>query len=155
MDELSARDRLRRQLKEDEGLRLKPYVDCCGKTWRTCTCADRGRLTIGYGRNLDDKGISPGEAESMLDNDIDDTIRDLTTFLPWAAQLDPVRQAVLVNMAFNLGIGGLLKFKRTLEAIQRRDWDRAAAEMAKSRWWSQVGRRAHRLRDQLVTGQWQ
>lgn len=138
----SARAQLRLHLRADEGLRLKPYRDTVGK-W-----------TIGYGRNLTDTGISREEAEAMLDHDIDSHVRGLFARHPWIADADPVRQAVLANMAFNLGVPGLSKFVKTLEACQRRDYVTAAKRMLASKWASQVGARARRLARQMETGAW-
>lgn len=137
---------LRAQLERDEGLRLTPYVDTVGK------------VTIGIGRNLDDTGISPLEARFLLENDIDRAVRDLAAAFPWFATLDPVRQAVLVNMCVNMGIGnetrGLRSFRHTLAAIARGDYDDAAQRMLASKWRRQVGKRAERLAQQMATGQW-
>lgn len=130
------------QLKRDEGKRLRPYKDSVGK------------LTIGYGRNLDDEGISDDEAELMLANDIENHRRDLFRALPWVVSLDEVRLAVLLNMCFNVGIAGLCGFKQTLSLVQQQKWDAAADEMLQSKWATQVGPRAHRLALQLKTGQW-
>ena len=128
------------QLTLHEGLRLAPYK---------CTS---GKLTIGIGRNLDDRGITEAEAAYLLGNDIDDFQDRLTREIPWMVELDAVRQRVLLDMAFNLGVPGLLKFKRTLAAIKGKEYDRAAAMMLDSRWATQVGQRAKRLSHMMATG---
>src|SRR4029077_11613825 len=130
------------QLRRDEELRLKPYADTVGKT------------TIGYGRNLTDKGISPVEAETFLDNDVRETTQLLIERLPWFPSLDPVRQGVLVNMCFNLGFEGLEKFPKFLMACAQGDWNTAAEEMHNSLWDREVGNRAVRLEEQMRTGEW-
>lgn len=132
----------REQLQRDEGLKLKPYLDTVGK------------LTIGYGRNLDDVGISLAEAELMLDHDMSRAAAAVLARIPWAHTLDEVRFAVLVNMAF-AGIGTLLTFKKMLAAMERRDWSTAAKELLDSKYRRQVGMRAERLAKQLETGEWQ
>lgn len=124
---------LREQLILDEGLRLKPYTDTVGK------------LTIGVGRNLTDKGISNAEAMSLLENDIASHVEDLDRDLPWWRQLSEARQQVLANMCFNLGITKLLMFKNTLDHVARGEYDQAAEGMLASLWASQVGPRAQRL----------
>jgi|SRR5581483_8811785 len=131
------------QLIRDEGVRLKPYRDQVGK------------LTIGVGRNLDDVGISELEAEWLLHNDISRAEDALLQALPWAKDLDEVRRSALINMAFNMGIGGLLGFKNTLAAIQEGRYNDAADGMFESKWATQVGPRAHRLALQIKTGEWQ
>lgn len=131
------------QLKRDEGLRLSPYKDSLGK------------LTIGIGRCLNTVGISAGEAQMLFNNDVIRTTQALASALPWTAGLDPVRLAVLQNMAFNMGVQGLLKFQNTLKLIQVGSYQIAAGEMLKSAWANQVGARAQRLSKQMETGQWQ
>lgn len=135
------RDALINQLMSDEGLRLKPYKDTVGK------------LTIGVGRNLDDVGISQDEAMEMLANDIRRTYSAVTTALPWFLKLNDARQNVLLNMAFNLGIQGLLGFKHTLDLIQTGHYSDAAEAMLQSKWAKQVGQRAVRLSDQMRKGE--
>ena len=129
-----------RQIELHEGTRLKPY---------RCTA---GKLTIGVGRNLEDRGISLSEARMLLANDLADVRNGLRNALPWVAQLDDVRQRVLIDMAFNLGIQGLLAFKRTLEAVRQGQYQQAAAMMLQSRWATQVGQRAQRLSRMMATG---
>lgn len=123
-----------------------------------------GRLTIGYGHNLDDNPvpglsgashISDEEAETLLRQDCIAIASRLDAVIPWWRNLSAPRQAVLLNMAFNIGVRGLLRFVRMLEAVQREDWERARAEMLNSRWARQVGRRAPELAAQMLTGEWQ
>jgi lysozyme len=129
-----------RQLRLHEGERLKPY---------RCTA---GKLTIGIGRNLEDRGITAEESAYLLGNDIDHHWRELLRALPWVASLDSVRQRVLLDMAFNLGITGLLGFKNTLATIQAGNYQRGAEMMLQSKWAGQVGQRAVRLSRMMATG---
>jgi lysozyme len=131
------------QLKRDEGLRLTPY---------RCTA---GKLTIGYGRNLEDVGITKDEAEYLLASDMYKAQNSVFKALPWVSKLTQPRQAVLVNMAFNMGIAGLLKFKNTLRLIETGEYAEAAKAMLDSKWAEQTGQRALRLSVQLNTGEWQ
>jgi lysozyme len=134
------RDELKKMLVRHEGLRLKPY---------RCS-ADK--LTIGIGRNLDDVGISNDEAMMLLDNDIAAAEGALRQALPWTESLDDSRKLVLVNMTFNLGIGGLLEFKRTLALIESGRYQEAAGAMLNSKWARQVGSRAVELSKIMETG---
>ena len=125
---------IKAQLVRHEGLKLKPY---------RCTA---GKLTIGIGRNLDDRGISQKEAYAMLERDILDFEQQLLDEIPDVYNgLDEVRQSVLLNMCFNLGLKGLLQFKNTLNFIADGDWERAANNMLASKWAKQVGMRAIEL----------
>jgi lysozyme len=130
------------QLIDHEGLELKPYQ---------CT-ADK--LTIGVGRNIEDRGITEDEARYLLKNDIKIVEDELLEKKPVVAGLDAVRQRVLVDMGFNLGIPTLLKFQNMWAAIEEEDFERAAEEAMDSRWAKQVGRRAERLCQAMATGEW-
>ena len=134
------RNALVRQLRLHEGERLRPY---------RCTA---GKLTIGVGRNLEDRGITSQESAMLLANDIRAVEAGLVRALPWVSRLDDVRQRVLIDMAFNLGLQGLLEFKRTLKAVQEGQYQQAAGMMLESRWASQVGQRAERLARMMLTG---
>ncbi len=134
-------NRIKEQLVRHEGLRLKPYH---------CTA---GKLTIGYGRNLDDCGISQTEAYVLLKNDIQNCEKQLLDEIPEIYNgLDEVRQSVLINMCFNLGIKGLLDFNNTLAFIKAGDWERAANNMLASKWAKQVGMRAIELSELMGKG---
>jgi lysozyme len=113
-----------------------------------------GKLTIGIGFNLDDVGLYPEEISFIFANRINLVCKRLHAELPWFERLDEVRQAVLIDMGYNLGVDGLLKFKNTLGYVQRGEYDLAALGMMKSLWSRQVGRRAERLADMMKTGQW-
>lgn len=126
-------EKFKPMLKKHEGLRLKPY---------RCTA---GKLTIGYGRNLDDRGITEEEADRLLHNDILLCSLQLDRDLPWWKYHPENVQMVLMDMCFNLGISGLLEFKRTLGYIRDQKYSAAAVEMLKSKWSSQVGARAKEL----------
>lgn len=127
------------QLVIDEGMKLKPY---------RCTA---GKLTIGVGRNLDDVGITEAEAKTLLSHDID-RVQNEIRHQPIYRQLDSVRQTVLCNMAFNLGLPGLLAFKKMWSALEEGDYTKASVEMLDSQWARQVKGRATRLAEQMRTG---
>lgn len=130
------------QLIDHEGLELSLYK-CTGDKW-----------TIGVGRNLDDRGITEDEARYLLKNDIAIVEEELLRNKPSVADLDGVRQRILVDMGFNLGIPTLLKFQNMWTAIEDEDWIEASEQMLDSRWAKQVGRRAIRLADAMKTGEW-
>ena len=127
-------------IKKHEGLRLKPY---------RCPA---GKLTIGYGRNLDDSGISPSEAEALLYNDIQTCYAACVKFGFWN-RLNAARQAVLLDMCFNLGISRLKQFKKMLAALTRGNYENAAKEMLDSAWARQVKTRAQELAEIMKKGE--
>ena len=140
------------RLKRHEGFRSKPYTDTVDK------------LTIGYGRNLDDMGISEAEADAMLSADIRRAQADVRAVLspdgpmdprdPRAGGLGAFRWAALVNMAFNLGRTRLSGFKNIIAAVEAGDWDRAADEALDSRWARQVGHRSTEVAHAIRHNEW-
>lgn len=141
------RPELTRQLRGDEGVKAQAYQDHLG-FW-----------TIGVGRLIDARkagsGLRPEEITFLLNNDIDDRIRELGRRLPFFLDLDPARQGVLLNMSFQMGVEGLLGFKNTLKLVEQGRYDDAADGMLLSKWASQTPERAHRLAVQMRTGLWQ
>lgn len=110
-------------IQEHEGLRLKPYY---------CSA---GYLTIGFGRNLQSKGISHKEAVYMLDADIKDCVDDLCKTFPCRYnELNYLQQAGLISMRFQLGPGGFRGFKKMIDAVREGDMKRAVKEALDSKW---------------------
>jgi len=127
------RAKLKELLIQDEGFRQFPYKDSVGK------------LTIGIGRNIEDRGISQDEAEYLLNNDINHCLNDLEVSLPFFKDLDEPRKIVLLNMCFNVGIPTLMQFRKMRDAIEKHDYAEASKQMLDSTWAKQVGHRADRL----------
>jgi lysozyme len=134
--------RLTAQLARHEGRRNKMYKDSVGVE------------TIGIGHNLRDRPISDAAVDQIFSDDLAETERELLEHAPWIGDLDDARQGVLLDMAFNLGVAGLLAFHATLAAIQRGDYFTAAAHMMDSVWAKQVGLRAEELAEQMRSGDW-
>jgi lysozyme len=158
---------LKDQLILHEGLRLRVY---------TCTA---NKKTIGVGRNLEDvglypeerdrilgrtglsrsqvinileeRGITKDEALYMLDNDIAGYTKDVEQF-PWFKYLDPVRQKIIVDMCFNLGLAGLKKFRKMIGHLEAGAYSNAAEEMKDSKWYWEAGNRSRRLVKMMATG---
>lgn len=155
---------LKQQLMEDEGIRLRPYKDSVG-IW---TCA--------IGRNLEHKGLSKDElfflgikastkeeviswllehglskedCLYLLDNDIDDVYAQLKKQFSWFEFKPDVVQRVMCNLCFNIGLGRLLGFTKTLNAIKNDRWEVAATELLNSKYAIQTGARANRLAEAL------
>ena len=127
------REELIDQLIDHEGMELEVYEDSLGIA------------TIGIGRNLVDRGITEDEARFLCNNDIDIVERELVAEFPIVAELDSIRQRVLIDMAFNVGVPRLTGFRKMWAAIHCGDYAEAAVEMMDSKWARQVGRRAERL----------
>lgn len=132
--------KLKNLLINDEALKNFPYTDTTG------------HITIGVGRNLQDRGISTPEALMLLDDDILYFCSKLSHLLPWWNDLDDARQIVLVNVCFNCGVQGLLKFKDMLAACAKHDWDNAANELLDSDAAHRLIERYQRLAYILRTG---
>lgn len=129
-------------IKRDEGCRLTAYKDTVGV------------VTVGYGH----AHVAPGtvwtqaQADSALDADIAIAVHDLDFRLPWWRKLDDVRQDVLAEMAFNMGVEGLLGFHNTLAFVEAGNYAAASGGMLASKWAKQVGARATRLAAMMRTG---
>lgn len=121
--------KLEEWLKHCEGFSSHPYLDTVKK------------VTIGYGRNIDDNGITQAEAEIMLRNDIARCKAELAPYA-WYVEQPAGVQMALLNMCFNIGIGGLLGFRKMIMALTVKDYTKAAKEALDSKWALQVGQRA-------------
>ena len=131
------------QIERDEGGRQRKlyYVD--------------GVPHIGVGHNLRDRAISDAAVSVMFEADVQETVADVRRLLPWAEALGEVRFAALVNMAFQMGVHGVLGFRRALAAMQAGDWRLAQTHLLDSRWArEQTPDRAHRVAEQIATGTW-
>lgn len=124
---------IEKQLIEHEGLEKKVY---------RCPA---GKLSVGVGRNLEDKGITEEEALFLLRNDIAECEDDLRSIFTEYDDLDEYRKRVLIDMRFNLGPSGFRQFKKMIAAVKKKDFHRAAEEMKDSKWYWQVGKRAETL----------
>jgi lysozyme len=142
------------QLRREESTRLTVYDDATGKPILPGTKVI-GHPTIGIGRALDTNGISPDEAEYLFANDVARVRIGLAERIPWMTALNEPRQAVLIGMAFQMGIGGLMLFKNTLAMVKSGEFEDAAKNMLKSLWAKQTPERAQRMSDQMRTGLWQ
>jgi lysozyme len=133
-------DGLELSIKNDEGLKLFPYIDT-EKKW-----------TIGWGRNLTDRGIRLSEAQLMLQNDIDEARMELSHY-DWFNAMDRVRQDVLVELNFNIGLKSLLTFTTFLGYIKAKDYSKAANDLLGTLWAKQVHEeRANGMAQRLRAG---
>jgi lysozyme len=145
-----------KELRRDEGERLTSYRDTMG-LWTIgvghMIDPTRGADPAPFGRDLRNGAtITADESALLLDRDIDAKMAELDKRLSWWRELDEVRQRVILNMAFNLGVTGLLAFKNTLAFIRQGDYAGAARGMLASVWAKQVGDRAKRLADMMEHG---
>ena len=110
-----------------------------------------GVRTVGFGRNLDDRGISREEAEMLLLNDLETSTKEAKK-LEFYENLTSNRQDVIVEMIFNLGLTRFKKFKKTIGYINQANHSAAADEMLNSAWANQVGQRAITLSNKFRAG---
>ena len=116
-------------IKKVEGLKLKPYED------------KYGNLTIGYGRNLSDRGITKEEAEIMLYTDLAIAEFDLRDIFVDYDDYPIELKVVLTSMIFNLGKKRFLTFKKFIEAIKEKDYKKALIELFNSKRAKQLPKR--------------
>ena len=140
---------LREQLKVDEGVKYEIYKDHLGYP------------TFGIGHLIteddpehgepDGTEISEDRVNEVFESDVAKFVSESKILFPDLDELPDVAQQVIVNMAFNMGRPRLSKFKNFIAGVNDRDWTRAAEEMMDSRWADQVGARATRLRNLILT----
>lgn len=138
------------ELRRDEGIRYSPYKD------------SRGFLTVGVGHLIASPmpsgwtfPLDDVEVDALLESDLMSAYADLDRALPWWSEMNDVRQRVICNMIFNLGLTKLLGFKNTLAAMRQGRYADAALDMLNSAWAQQVGARAIRLAYMMKTGETQ
>ena len=138
---------LKKQLAQEEGNVPYAYQDHLGY-W-----------TIGIGFLIDKRkggGLRPEEIEFIFDNRIRLLKEELNKKIPWISSLNEPRQAVLISMAYQMGVDGLLGFKNTLNTIKLGDYSKGAKEMLLSKWArTDTPARAKRMSLQMQTGLWQ
>jgi len=125
---------------DEEGYRQFPY---------TCTA---GKLTIGYGFNIEDVGISEQESLVILNIRIGKVADSLRAKYDWFHRLSEARQAVIISMAYQLGLHGFSEFKKMIAALEISDWEEAAKEAKDSRAYKQTKNRWDRQIAMLITG---
>ena len=123
-------DRVIDSLKQEEGFDGMPYEDTLGIP------------TIGYGTKLP---LTKEEAEMLLKHRLEEKILELSEKEPFFLDLPAKAQEVIANMAYQLGVGGVLKFKKMWAALKKGDYQKAADEMLDSKWAKQTPNRARRL----------
>lgn len=135
-------EKLAARIRKNEGLSYLPY---------RCSA---GALTIGYGHNLDARGISIEAAELLLKQDLEIAEKEVKNAFIWWPKLDDARLGVLIEMCYNLGISRLVGFKKMLSALEEGDYKKAAKEMLDSKWAFDVKGRARELAEIMQTGEW-
>ena len=147
------REKLAAQLDRDEGYERSAYQD------------SQGFWTIGRGHLVDKRknaGLADAVIELQFELDVNEKLTAVLEALPWALQLDEARLGALINMAFQLGVNGLLGFPKMLAHLRAGRYQEAHDEALKietpkpnDEWAEQTPARAHRIAKQLLTGEWQ
>lgn len=136
-------DRLEQEVITHEGKSKSVYKDSLGYD------------TIGIGRMCDKRknaGLSDDEMLYLLRNDLSKAKLELTPY-SWFITLDDVRQGVLIEICFNIGLDGFLQFKRMIQALSDKDYGLSAKELINSLWSKQVGpNRSQNMANRLKTG---
>lgn len=134
-------EKLKKSLTIHEGRKNFPYVDTVGK------------ITIGIGYNLTDRGLDDEWIDAQVFKDINYFYEELNKF-QWFSQLNEDRQIILVDMCF-MGMKNFLKFEKMIAALEDKDYMRAANEMLNSRWCQQVKGRAINLANAMRIGMYE
>ena len=131
--------KLGKTLKSDEGLKLYPYNDIFGN------------ITIGYGHNLSGKGVSKNAADFIFNEDVQECINDLEKLSFWNELFDD-RKIVLVCLCFNLGYPRFMQFRNMLNALEKKDYELASAEILNSEAAKQLPARYEKMAYFMETG---
>lgn len=131
-------EKLKRSLTLHEGRKNHPYVDTVGK------------ITIGVGYNLTDRGLDDKWIDDQLIKDIEYFYGQLSRY-DWFNQLNEDRKIVLIDMSF-MGVKKLLTFKKLIAALEQKNYQEAANEMMNSIWAKQVKQRAFDLAQAMLEG---
>ncbi len=132
--------KIKRSLIRHEGYKKFPYQDSVGK------------ITIGIGYNLSDRGIKDQWIQERLEEDVEYFYKKLSEF-PWFKDLNEARQIVLVDMSF-MGWNHFLSFKKMISALEEGDYLNASLQMMSSKWADQVKDRAKNLSNGMLTGEY-
>lgn len=134
-------------MKQSEGLRLKAYMDTLGNA------------TVGYGHKLapghdwSNYTITSDYAEALLAIDLDSALLECTPLAEWLRLGAPARQDAVIELVFNMGLGGYKTFLRTRGAMATQQWQEVHDNLLASLWAKQVGpTRSNRIANQLLTG---
>jgi len=142
-------DKLREQLKIDEGVRYEIYNDHLG--YPTCGI---GHLIVEgdeeHGKPIGTE-VSSDRVNELFDKDVSKFVEETKKVFPDLEDKPEEVQQVAINMCFNLGEPRLSKFKKFIAAVNEENWETAAAEMLDSRWAQQVGERAVRLSKRILS----
>lgn len=137
-----------RLIELEEGWRDKPYY-----------CSE-GYPTVGYGFKIADKDaplpkfcLPKSAGDAWLMHNLNDLVDHLSKY-QWFNKLNDARKAIILSMAYQMGISGVLKFKNMIKAIEQDDYRNAALEMLDSRWAKQTPQRADRHQLQMQSGGW-
>lgn len=147
MDTNVVKTKAKAQLAGDEGRVKYAYQDT------------EGFWTIGIGCLIDRRnggGLRDNEIDFIFNNRVDEKIAEIKRYIPWAeVNLDEARYGALLNMAFQLGVNGVLGFPHMLASLKIGDWLTVYGECINSKWAKQTPNRAKKVAQQFLTGEWQ
>lgn len=142
---------LKALLTKHEGSRRYPYDDATGRSLKKGDTVE-GKITIGVGRNITDKGLTFEESMMLLKNDIQEATKKASTYRGFEG-MNSARQAVIVSMVFNMG--SIDDFRLMRQAMAVKDWTEVVRQMKDSKWATQIGSgRLEDLTEMMRTGLW-
>ena len=124
---------LLKRIKEHEGFRPDVYK-----------CSE-GFDTIGYGSAIKDMKMSEEIATMLLEERVAEIFGELERRADWVQSQPTEVQGVIIEMCYQIGISGFLRFRKTISLFKQRDFVGASVEMLDSLWAKQTPNRARRL----------
>jgi lysozyme len=154
----SATDKVRALIRLHEGVRQVAYKDSLGLLTigigHLLNAVRDARLPEGLRDAVAKRRLTSAQVDELFAIDLDEHEQALLQYYPWVAELDEVRKAVLIDMAFNMGPAFLAGWPNFVRQLQAGMWHQAASNMRGTRWAKQVKGRAERLAVMMETGQW-
>ena len=133
-------ERLKKQVIANEGVRKTAYKD----TLNNWTIGVGHLIRLPDEEYLLDKELTDLEVDQIFVTDLNQAIDDARKFID-ANSIPDEAFEVVVDMAFNLGLPKLSKFKNFQQALKDKDFVKASEEMLDSRWAKQLPNRSKRL----------
>ena len=144
-------EKLENRLKMSEGFRSKLYRDTSSKTGFE---GKPGKVSIGYGYNIDDKGLPLDIIEELFQRTVQDAREEALMAFPWLLELDEARREVVIEMVFNQGLKSVMAFTATLGALQRKAYKESAGHLRDSLVYRQLPKRYEGLAKIIETGEY-
>lgn len=119
----------------------------------------KGFFCLGFGHDITKaecenypNGISWDDAEKLLEYDITIVKQNCAKAFDWLSGLSSIRQDVIFEMVYQMGIAGVSAFHGMISCIKNKDWSGSAEHMLASLWHSETPSRSEELANLMKNG---